>query len=185
MAVTASVLARLGGLEPPASGLEARQLSPCSPPVAGPRVRLRVRIASRGQRRRQRLSLPPRGHVPDRKPGEAGLSAEIVSLRGAVLDVVSSPCPRRATTANSPIRHRVDSARHHAPHCRSPWITLGKSRTAQPLRREKPDSPNEFGAYGDNSSPESPRDRRWLKSRAGPAECHTAPSTYWIDLIRR
>ena len=47
MAVTASVLARLGRLEPPTHDLEARQLSPWFPPVAGPGVRSRLRIASR------------------------------------------------------------------------------------------------------------------------------------------
>jgi hypothetical protein len=64
-----SALARLGGLEPPPYGLEARQLFPCFPSVVGPGVRSRVRMASRDQRHRQRLSPSPRGRVPEGRRG--------------------------------------------------------------------------------------------------------------------
>jgi hypothetical protein len=94
VSVTVGVLARLEGLEPPTHDLEARQLSPCFPPVAGPGVRSRVRIASRVSATDKAYLLRLGGMC--RKAGEAGLSAEIVSLRRDVLDVGSSPCPRRA-----------------------------------------------------------------------------------------
>jgi hypothetical protein len=47
--VVAVEVARLEGIEPPTHGLEARQLSPCFPPVAEPEVRSGIRTVLRCQ----------------------------------------------------------------------------------------------------------------------------------------
>jgi hypothetical protein len=114
VSVTVGVLARLEGLEPPTHDLEARQLSPCFPPVAGPGVRSRVRIASRGQRHRQRLPPPPRGHITENwrgRPIGRDRQPPMGGPRPAVVPMPAGSHPRQAVRASSaPRRQRAGSA---------------------------------------------------------------------------
>ncbi len=117
---------------------------------------------------------------------DTGLSAEILSLRGAVLDVLSPPYPRRATSTDSPLRHRVDSARHHAPHrLARPGSRLGdrgpRNHSVENARRQAVLASSPPQRQFESREPARPS---LVHIEGGYTECHTTPTTYWIEIGR-
>jgi len=104
-------------------GLEARQLSPCFPPVAGPGVRSRGRIVSGIS-----ASPPPRGHIPETSDGPSSTCCRPNPPQ-------SHPRGQEVLPSSAPLRQRAGSAESHTTLANPGLIVYERdSRQAPPTR---------------------------------------------------